>query len=145
MVSAQLDGASGPQPPASPAVSALPGPRQHRDPYTSAEGGGQAHAEPQSRAAVVPQPPALHDKDRRAFLAALVERSLPAGAGDRRAAGPVPESEDPLEEGTAAHSSVLVWRVPWTEKPDGLRSWKSRRVTTEHPAHILTCKPAPRR
>ena len=65
---------------------------------------------------MVPQPPALHDKDRRAFLAALVERSLPAGAGDRRAAGPVPESEDPLEEGTAAHSSVLVWRVPGTEE-----------------------------
>ena len=25
--------------------------------------------------------------------------------------------EDPLEEGMATHSSVLAWRIPWTEKP----------------------------
>ena len=30
--------------------------------------------------------------------------------------------EDPLEEGTATHSSILVWRIPWTEEPGGLRS-----------------------
>ena len=30
--------------------------------------------------------------------------------------------EDPLEEGTAAHSSILAWRIPWTEKPGGLQS-----------------------
>ena len=28
--------------------------------------------------------------------------------------------EDPLEEGKATHSSVLAWRIPWTEKPGGL-------------------------
>ena len=28
--------------------------------------------------------------------------------------------EDPLEEEMAAHSSILPWRIPWTEKPDGL-------------------------
>ena len=28
--------------------------------------------------------------------------------------------EDPLEEGTAAHSSTLAWRIPWTEEPGGL-------------------------
>ena len=28
--------------------------------------------------------------------------------------------EDPLEEGMAAHSSVLAWRIPWTEEPGGL-------------------------
>ena len=27
--------------------------------------------------------------------------------------------EDPLEEGMAAHSSILAWRIPWTEKPGG--------------------------
>ena len=27
--------------------------------------------------------------------------------------------EDPLEEGTATHSSILAWRIPWTEEPDG--------------------------
>ena len=28
--------------------------------------------------------------------------------------------EDPLERGMAAHSSILAWRIPWTEEPDGL-------------------------
>ena len=30
--------------------------------------------------------------------------------------------EDPLEEGMATHSSVLAWRIPWTEEPGGLQS-----------------------
>ena len=30
--------------------------------------------------------------------------------------------EDPLEEGMATHSSVLAWRIPWTEKPGGLHA-----------------------
>ena len=29
--------------------------------------------------------------------------------------------EDPLEEGMATHSSILAWRIPWTEDPDGLQ------------------------
>ena len=29
--------------------------------------------------------------------------------------------EDPLEKGMAAHSSILAWRIPWTEEPGGLR------------------------
>ena len=36
--------------------------------------------------------------------------------------------EDPLEEGTATHSSILAWRIPWTEEPDGLQSTGSQRV-----------------
>ena len=36
--------------------------------------------------------------------------------------------EDPLEEGMAIHSSILAWRPPWTEKPDGLQSMGSQRV-----------------
>ena len=28
--------------------------------------------------------------------------------------------EDPLEKGNAAHSSILAWKVPWTEEPSGL-------------------------
>ena len=35
---------------------------------------------------------------------------------------------DPLEKGLATHSSVLVWRIPWTEKPGGLQSMGSQRV-----------------
>ena len=34
--------------------------------------------------------------------------------------------EDPLEEGTATHSSVLAWRIPWTEEPGGLQSRRVR-------------------
>ena len=30
--------------------------------------------------------------------------------------------EDPLEKGLATHSIILVWRIPWTEEPDGLLS-----------------------
>ena len=30
--------------------------------------------------------------------------------------------EDPLEEGMAAHSSILAWKIPWTEEPGGLQS-----------------------
>ena len=30
--------------------------------------------------------------------------------------------EDPLEEGMATRSSILVWRIPWTEEPGGLQS-----------------------
>ena len=47
---------------------------------------------------------------------------LPANAGDIRDTSPIPGREGPLEEGMATHSSVLAWRVPWTEEPSGLRS-----------------------
>ena len=30
--------------------------------------------------------------------------------------------EDPLEEGMATNSSILAWRIPWTEEPGGLQS-----------------------
>ena len=33
--------------------------------------------------------------------------------------------EDPLEEGMATHSSILAWRIPWTEGPDVLQSMGS--------------------
>ena len=36
--------------------------------------------------------------------------------------------EDPLEEGRATHSSVLAWRIPWTEEPGGLQSMGSQTV-----------------
>ena len=36
--------------------------------------------------------------------------------------------EDPLEEGMATHSSILAWRIPWTEEPGGLQSLGSQRV-----------------
>ena len=36
--------------------------------------------------------------------------------------------EDPLEEGTATHTSILAWRIPWTEGPGGLQSMGLQRV-----------------
>ena len=43
----------------------------------------------------------------------------------------------PLEKGMATHSSILAWRIPWTEEPSGLQSMGSQRVrhdgATEHP------------
>ena len=44
--------------------------------------------------------------------------------------------EDPLEEEMANHSSVLAWKIPWTEEPGGLQSMWLQRVghdlATEH-------------
>ena len=36
--------------------------------------------------------------------------------------------EDPLETVMATHSSILAWRIPWTEKPGGLESMGSQRA-----------------
>ena len=36
--------------------------------------------------------------------------------------------EDPLEKEMATHSSILAWRIPWTEKPSRLQSTGSQRV-----------------
>ena len=36
--------------------------------------------------------------------------------------------EDPLREGMATHSSILAWRIPWTEEPGRLQSMRSQRV-----------------
>ena len=44
-------------------------------------------------------------------------KNLPANAGDSvQALG----QEDPLEEEMAMHSTVLAWRIPWTEEPGGV-------------------------
>ena len=41
------------------------------------------------------------------------------------------DQEDPVEKGTATHSSILVWRILWTEEPAGLQSIVSELDTTE--------------
>ena len=35
--------------------------------------------------------------------------------------------EDPLEKGMATYSSILAWRIPWTEEPGGLQSMESQK------------------
>ena len=59
---------------------------------------------------------------------ALVVKNLPANAGDLRKEGLIPGLGHPLEEGMATHSSILAWRIPWTEEPGGLQSIGSQRV-----------------
>ena len=36
--------------------------------------------------------------------------------------------EDPLEKAMATHSTILAWRIPWTEKPEGTQSMGSKSV-----------------
>ena len=59
---------------------------------------------------------------------ALVGKSLPTKAEDLRDRGLIPGQEDLLEEGTATHSSILAWRIPWVVEPGGLPSIGSQRV-----------------
>ena len=54
-------------------------------------------------------------------------RNSPASAGDGRDVG---LTEDPLEEETATHSSILAWRIPWTEEPDGPQSMDCKESDT---------------
>ena len=37
--------------------------------------------------------------------------------------------EDPLKEGLATHSSILAWRIPWTEEPAGCSPWAAKSQT----------------
>ena len=65
-----------------------------------------------------------------------VMTKIPGGAGRTRL--PMQETqemrvrsldqEDPLEKGVATHSSILAWRIPWTEKPGGLQPIGSQRL-----------------
>ena len=49
-------------------------------------------------------------------------KELACNAGDL---GLIPEWEDPLEK---YYSSILAWRIPWTEEPGGLQSMRSQRI-----------------
>ena len=72
-------------------------------------GGGQTQ---------VPQP--------KAFPGGASGKNPPDNAGDIRDASL--SQEDPLKEGMATHSSILAWKISWTEEPGGLvhsvaKSW----------------------
>ena len=68
----------------------------------------------------------------------LVGKTPPANAGDIRGSGLTSRSgqEDPLEEGMAIHSSILAWRIPWTEEPGGL--WSMDRGAWQAMVHGVT-------
>ena len=59
------------------------------------------------------------------FPGGSVVKTLPAGQETRV---PSVSREDPLEEGMATHSSILAWRISWTEEPGRLQSTGSHRV-----------------
>ena len=59
---------------------------------------------------------------------ALVVKNIAVNAGDVRDVGLIPGSGDPLEKGMGTHSSILAWRIPWTEEPGGLQSMGSQRA-----------------
>ena len=52
----------------------------------------------------------------------LVVKKPPANAGDIRDVGSIPGSGRSSGGGNATHSSILGWRIPWTEEPGGLQS-----------------------
>ena len=59
------------------------------------------------------------------FLVAETVKNLPAMLETQvRSLG----QEDPLEKGMASNSSILAWRIPWTEEPGGLQSMGLQRV-----------------
>ena len=62
---------------------------------------------------------------------ALVIKNPSANAGDVRDPDLIPGLEDPLEKGIATRSSILAWRIPWTEEPGRLQSMGLQRVGHE--------------
>ena len=54
------------------------------------------------------------------FLGGSEVENPPTIAGDTGDVGSIPGLGRSLEEDTATHSSILVWRTPWTEEPGGL-------------------------
>ena len=59
------------------------------------------------------------------FPGSSAGKELACNAGDP---GSIPGWEDPLEKGTATHSSILAWRIPQAEVPGGLQSMRLQRV-----------------
>ena len=59
---------------------------------------------------------------------AVAVKNLLANAGDIKLWVCSLGWEDPLEEGMEIHSSILAWRIPWTEEPGGLQSMKAQRL-----------------
>ena len=57
-------------------------------------------------------------------------KNLLANAGDIRDSDSIPRSEDPLEKAKTTHSSILAWRIPWTEEPGGLQFIESQKSDT---------------
>ena len=55
-------------------------------------------------------------------------KSLPDNAGDMRDPDLIPGLEDSLEEEMVTCSSILAWRIPWTQEPGGLQPTGSQKA-----------------
>ena len=64
------------------------------------------------------------------FPGGFVVKKPPANAGDTGDLGSIPGSGDPLEKEMAAHPSILLWEIPWTEEPARLQSTGSQKSWT---------------
>ena len=68
------------------------------------------------------------------FQMYLKYRGFPGGSDGKESVynagdtGLIPSWEDPLEENMATHSSILAWKIPWTEESGGLQSMGSQKV-----------------
>ena len=62
------------------------------------------------------------------FPGGTVVKNLPANAGDAEDVGLIPGSGKSPEGGNGTHSSILAWKIPWTEETGGLQSAGSQRV-----------------
>ena len=74
-------------------------------------------------------------------LSGSAVEKLPPSAGEARDPGSIPGSGRSPEEGMATHSSILAWRILWTEEPGGYSPW-GRKVsdTTERLSmHVCMC------
>ena len=64
------------------------------------------------------------------FPSGSVVKSLPAMQDPQETWVQSLGQEDPLEEGMATHSSILDWKIPWTEEPGGLQYMGSKESDT---------------
>ena len=71
------------------------------------------------------------------FVGGAVVKYLPANAEEPRDAVSITESRRSLEKGMATHSSILAWKIPWTEEPGGLQTM-GLHSRTRLSAHIHT-------
>ena len=55
-------------------------------------------------------------------------KNLPANSGDKKDGSLITGRKDPLEKEMATYSSILAWKIPWTEEPGGLPSTGSQRI-----------------
>ena len=72
----------------------------------------------------------IEEKKKKGFTSGSVVNNLPAMQKLKETQVRSLGQEDPLEKCMATHSSILAWRIPWTEEPGGLQSMGSQKSQT---------------